>query len=262
MAISRPAQEITVPLGYPTSLIYMDESGVHASGAQFFVLSAVKIRRSGAFARAVADIRDKRSFRGEFKFNKVRSGTLNVYYDLIDVIEKADVHFAAFVVDGSVYSPFGSRKPAWRIHADLATQLLSGCINRRELVTVLMDGFSTPAHVALDDIIAAEVNKKLGSVSIVSAACLDSCTCDGLQVADLIAGAVRWERASAAAESPYKSQTPKAQVANRLRAAFGGVDFGDGRTVRTNILTLQKPKRKTTKSPAKRAGRVPAGAST
>jgi hypothetical protein len=241
MATTRPVAEVSVPLGYPTSQIYMDESGSRASGAEFFVLSAVKVRRNGTFARSVKDIRDQHNFAGEFKFAKITSGTLDVYYALVDEIEKSDIHFAACVVDGSIHNPFGQRA-AWRVHTDLASQLLAGCINKRELVSVLMDGISTPKGVAIDDVIMNRVNKKFGSISIVTAACLDSRMCDGLQVADLIAGAVAHDRRNGAA-SAYRPQTPKAKVANRLKAAFGGIEFADGRGPRTNIKTYEKPKR-------------------
>jgi hypothetical protein len=242
MATLRPIIEVSVPLGYPTSQIYMDESGSRASGAEFFVLSAVKVRRNGAFARSVKDIRDQHNFDGEFKFSRITSGTLDVYYALVDEIEKADINFAAGVVDGTIHNPFGQRAAAWRVHADLASKLLVGCINKRELVSVLMDGISTPKGIAIDDVVMGRVNKKLGSISVITATCLDSRTCDGLQVADLLAGAVAHDRRNGG-PSAYRPQTPKAKVVNRLKAAFGGIEFVDGRGTRYNIKTFEKPKR-------------------
>jgi hypothetical protein len=230
----------------------MDESGARASGSDFFVLSAVKVRRNGPFMRGVQDIRDQHNFTGEFKFGQITRDTLDVYYALVDAIESADIHFGACVVDGSIYNPFGTQHK-WKVHAVLASQLLLGCINKRELVSVMMDGMSTPKGVAMDDLIQRRVNSRLKQISVVTAASLDSRTCDGLQVADLIAGAVAHDRRNGGS-SPYKPLTPKAKVANRLKAAFGGVEFTDGRTLRTNIQTYQRPvARPKSKKPGKSA---------
>ena len=65
MAEKIAVDAIAVPLGYPTSLIYLDESGARASGSAFFV-----VRRHGPFARSIKDVRDRHEFRGEFKFNE------------------------------------------------------------------------------------------------------------------------------------------------------------------------------------------------
>jgi hypothetical protein len=53
MTFSPPAEVARVPLGYPTALIYMDESTVKASGGRFFVVGAVKVRKPGQLMRAI-----------------------------------------------------------------------------------------------------------------------------------------------------------------------------------------------------------------
>jgi hypothetical protein len=54
-----------VPLRYPTALIFVDESAVKVSGGRFFVVGAVKVRRSGELLRAVQDIRDRHGYQEE-----------------------------------------------------------------------------------------------------------------------------------------------------------------------------------------------------
>jgi hypothetical protein len=225
---------VEVPLGYPTSVIYIDESGSKASASGFFVMAAAKIRAHGKFLREIRDVRDLTGFNGEFKFSQITQGALPAYYSVTDKIEKSDLHVAACVVDTSVFDPFDSPKPSWRVHADVLSQLLCGCINRRELVGVLIDGISTPRGTSLEDLVKATVNKRLGSMSIISAACLDSRSSDGLQVADLVAGAIAFER-----RATGKAHSPKGKVAGRLKAALGVSSFGDVRDGRVNIATFR-----------------------
>lgn len=241
----RPEQQpIPIPLGYPSSVIYVDESGSKSSGGRFFVVAAVKVRKHGEFSRAVQDVRDMTAFGNkEFKFSDITRGALPAYYALADVLEDTDVHVAACVVDRQVHDPFQDDLPLWKVHALVTSQLLVGCINRRELVTVLLDGIATPRGIALEDEVRARVNRRLKNTSVVGAACLSSHACDGLQVADLVASAVAFERRLAAGVSG-KPASNKAKVVNRLKAALGGADLQDGRSARVNIATYRAPRKK------------------
>lgn len=97
-------------------------------------------------------------------------------------------------MQGSVYNPFRERelrhRAVWEVHAEVISQLLVGCVNRRELVGVLLDGISTPPGCSLDDTVRTMTNRRLKATAIVSAACLDSRSNDLLQVADLAAGSI------------------------------------------------------------------------
>jgi tetratricopeptide (TPR) repeat protein len=71
-----------VPRGYPTALIYMDESTAKASGGRFFVVGAVKVRKSGQLMRAIRDVRDRHGFYDEFKFSRISRGKFSVFCEL------------------------------------------------------------------------------------------------------------------------------------------------------------------------------------
>lgn len=119
---------------------------------------------------------------------------------------------------------------------------MTGNVNRNEHVSVLIDIMSTPRGIAFEDVVRGRVNKRLGSTQVTSSACLDSRSSDGLQVADLIAGAVAFERRRLAGESGG-TNSPKARIVNRLKEAFGGIDLTDTRTDRVNIQTwIPKPR--------------------
>ena len=232
-----PSNAVAVPLGYPTSLIYLDESGSKATASRFFVIGAIKLREPGFFARDLREVRDAHGFSGEFKFSEITRGTLPVYMDVVDRLHESDAHLAACVVNGDIYNPFKGQQ-AWLAHAEVLSQLLVGCINRRELVSVLLDGISTPKGCSLEDLVRSNVNRRLRATSIVGAACLDSKSSDSLQVADLFAGAVHFERRQSV--NPLKiRQSDKARVAERMGALFGCPGFPDGRGGRVNVATYR-----------------------
>ena len=238
MARSGSDEVVSVPPRYPTSSIFIDESGSKATASQFFVVAAVKVREPGRLAQAVRDVRDRSQYYRELKFSEITRGTLPVYYDLIDQLEASDAHLAACVVRGDVHNPFTRTKPVWQVHAEITAQLLVGCINRRELVGVLMDGISTPRGTSLEDTVRRMANSRLGATSVVSAVCLDSQTNDVLQVADLVAGAILHERRRTAG-APAKTTSNKGKVALRLAAAFARPGLADGRDERVNIQTYR-----------------------
>lgn len=118
-----------------------------------------------------------------------------------------------------MYNPFRRRREAWKVHAEVTSPLLVGCINRKELVGVHLDGITTPPGCSLEDEVRRMTNRRLRATAVVSAVCLDSRTNDLLQVADLVAGAIFHERRRAVTgEAAPRSN--KGKVALRLAAAF------------------------------------------
>ena len=235
------AEVVRVPPGYPTALIYMDESAVKASGGRFFVVGAVKVRKSGQLRRAVRDVRDRHGFHDEFKFSRISRGKFSVFCELIDVLEQSDAHIAASVVDRTHgEDPFSAEAPDWVVHARIMSKLFAGMINRRELVSALIDEVSTPRDCAFDDTVREMVNKRLGATSLVTASCVDSTCNDGVQLADLVAGAVAHQRGAANLTASPTSH--KGKIAARLAAAFDVASFAsDIRNGRVNVATLGLP---------------------
>lgn len=235
---------IKIPIDYPASTIYIDESGT-ASDDRFFVVGALKLRHHGDTLRAIRAVRDRTGYDHEFKWTKISRGKLPAFFDLVDLLKKRHIHFAACVVDRELFDPFTMFPAKWQAHAYVTAQLLRGCINRRELVAVSMDLISTPPGVAIEDHIRTSVNNKLGNMSVVSAASLDSKTCDGLQLVDVLAGAVAFEHRLKNGLSG-NTNSNKAKVLDRVRQRLE-VPALDGRTSRVNIVTLQPPSGKRAK---------------
>jgi hypothetical protein len=121
----------------------------------------------------------------------------------------------------------------------VTSKLLVGVINRRELVAAMIDEVSTPRGSAFDDTVRDMVNQRMKSTSLVAASCVDSACNDGVQLADLVAGAVANHCGQVAGTALASSH--KGKIAARLAAAFGVRNLGDVRTDRVNIATLGIP---------------------
>jgi hypothetical protein len=228
---------VYVPPRYPTALIFVDESAVKVSAGRFFVIGAVKARRSGQLLRAVQDVRDRHTYQDEFKFSKITRARSAVFCELIDVLEQSDAHIAACIVDRTNgVDPFDSSDPQWVVHARVTAKLLVGIINKRELAGALIDQVSTPRGCAFDDTVRDMVNQRMKSTSLVSAVCVDSASNDGVQLADLVAGAVAHQCGQAAGTASTNSN--KGKIAARLAAAYGLGNLGNIHTDRVNIATL------------------------
>lgn len=166
--------------------------------------------------RNVQDIRDRHGYFEEFKFSKITRARIPVFCELVDALEQSDAHIAACIVDrNNGTDPFRRNEPQWIAHARITAQLLVGIINKRELASAL-----------------------------VTAACVDSRSNDGVQLADLVAGAVAHQ--CGLQDQITKPSSHKGKIAGRLAAAFGVQALCDTRTERVNIATLgaAAPKRR------------------
>lgn len=225
-----------VPRRYPVSTVYLDDSGVKSAGGRLFVVGGIKVRKHGQLLRAIRHVRDANNFREEFRFSELNLNSLPAFFELIDVMGNSGSHIVATVSS----RPSGSS--GWEFYRDVTVMLLQGTTQRSELVTVLMDEVSTPRDVAFEDVVRTRVNQRLRSHRIVSAACLNSKTSDGLQCADLVASAIAFERRMATVHTGDPT-SPKARVARRLMEAFGLSTLDDVRAGRASIRTWTPPRR-------------------
>ncbi len=222
-----PKRPAAKPRPTQSSTFYLDDSGVKAGGGRILVVGGIKLRAHGRFMRELRHIRDQSGFSGEFKWTELNKGSVSAYYAMIDALVESDAHLVACV----------THRPAnagWRFYGNVAAGVVHGNINKGEVAALMMDQVSTPRHVALDDYVRVNVNKRVGSMALASVATLDSKTSDGLQVADFIAGAIAFERRREEGESG-KRTSMKGRVADRLKAAFDLADLNDCRTGRVNI---------------------------
>src|SRR5262249_15469769 len=144
--------------------------------------------------RRARSVREKYGYRHEFRFNRVQTGNLAMYRDLVDVVLAGDTVLFGTVVDRTLHDPSAGQRARWQAHADVTIQLVTACINRQELVSVTMDLIDTPPDVAIEDYVRRGVHQRLHCGSLVTATSHDSRSTDGLQLVDMFAGAVAHER--------------------------------------------------------------------
>jgi hypothetical protein len=160
-----------------------------------------------------------------------------VFCELVDAWEQSDAHIAACIVDRNRGSdPFGHGEQQWLAHARVSAQLLVGIANKRELASAMLDQVSTPRRCAFDDTVRDMVNARMRATSLVTAVCVDSACSDGVQLADLVAGAVAQQN-----KQPGALSSHNAKIAARLATAFGVTALCDVRTDRENVATLGVP---------------------
>lgn len=225
----------TLLSGVPVASFWIDESGSKATASKCFVVAGLKTRHPDDLQREVHAVRQQTGFENELKFGRVTRHSYEAMIKVIDVLEQSDARIVATVVD-SAFNPFHGCE-VWQGHAHVISQLIVGNINKNEVATAFLDGITTPAGKSLGTAVRRSVNSRLSGSPLVSAVSLNSKTNDLLQVADLIAGAIRYRRLPAQATS----NAEKHQIAARLAAAFRMDSFDDQRSDRVNIGHLKGP---------------------
>jgi len=226
---------IQVPLTCRSSVYFIDESGSKGSNGRHFVVAAVKTNDPDALTRGMESIRAKHNVRREMKFRDLTRGSIPVFKALVDLVAESGSHIGAFVIDKEISDPFNG-KPLWEAHSWVTAALVKGMTSRKELATLLLDGISTPAGVAYGSRLREGINRRFKATRVVSAVSLDSRTCDGLQLADMVASAIAYERKMAASGGQH-ADTPKSVVSRYLARSFDLFDFSDAHGDRVKIRT-------------------------
>lgn len=198
----------------------------------------LKVRDHQPLEREIRHLRQKHHHHAEIHFADIKKHSLEFYFDVVETLAASDVR-----VGGSVYdsvTAFENQEETWRQQASMAALLTVGNINKGELVSVFLDLVQTPKNVTVAKTVRDEVNKRTGSRCVVEAYDLDSQASDFLQLADLIASSIAYERRHGRLDHQRRN-TPKARVAARLRRALELDTFDDIQEGKVNIVTVVNP---------------------
>lgn len=229
----------TLPEKIPVSSIFLDESGSKNSAGGFFVIGFIKSRDPSRLVRDVKHLRQKHGFYNEIKFSGIRTSTLPFHFDLAELIAGSGLRVGASVYDAKL--SFRPDRPTWRTQADQSALLVRGNINKGELVNVFLDLVETPNGISLADLVKSNVNERHGGRSVLEAYDVDPRSNDAIQLADIVAGAISYERRvwiGEAADPPGSERSAKGQVMLRLRRALGLNSFNDIKSCGVNIMTF------------------------
>ena len=237
--------KIHVPLDGLSRVYFVDEAGAKGSGGDLFVVAAVQCSDPDALTRAVQAVRDRYRKSGgyddphpELKFRKVTKGSLPLMKDVVDAAVDSGARFGMFVVDKTQFDPWRDR-PGWEGNLFATDRLIRGMVTRRELAVVLLDQLAVPAGISYGELLRSRVNDRLNCMRVAAAVSLDSRSCDGLQVADIIASAAYHYRSAMRTRelADYlMDQSPKAQLARHASAMLGIGLFED---VKSDLVTIQ-----------------------
>lgn len=219
-------QRLVLRRGHPVGTAFVDESGIIAAD-RFFAIGMVKCVEPARLLRDIQRFRDKQHWYNEFKWYDLTTTTIDLYKDLIDIcLIPGHMEFWCFVADRDVADPIDRFGSQWDAYGKLAEQLVVASTHTDELLAIMADNYSTPAHILFEEDLRAAVNRRLNRLAAVSVVRLDSRASDGLQIADVFASAVTFEFREHAGLASASS--PKGRVAAHLRARFGCTSFLQG----------------------------------
>ena len=226
-----PAPKVHLPLETRCATYFVDEAGTKGSQGQYFVTAAVKTEDPDRLLRGFEAVRQESNYTNadELKFGRVSKGSLSILRKIVDDAVASGARFGIFVLDKRHFDPWENVEQ-WRGHLFATERLLRGMTTRRELGVALMDHISVPKEVSYGKEILDRINGRMGNRRFISAVSLDSRTCPGLQVADIVASAAYHYRRGVedVGQAEYlRSQTPKAQLARYVAESLGLGDFSD-----------------------------------
>ncbi|HJF51250.1 MAG TPA: DUF3800 domain-containing protein [Brachybacterium paraconglomeratum] len=213
--------KVQLPVDTKARTYFVDEAGTKGRAGDTFVVAAVRTSDPGGLHRAVRAVRDRERFSKEIHFKDVTKRSLPVFQEVIDVASKY-ASFGVYVVDKREIDPWGD-SPGWEGNLWASEQLLRRILSRHEVATVLLDEISAPAGFSYSDELRSRINDGFKTMRIASSIGLQSTSCDGLQVADLVASSALYyltqTQATGIAEYLVNG-TPKAQLARHVASAL------------------------------------------
>lgn len=232
---NRPQPFRGLPRNVQTATLWIDESGSRGSRHEGLVIAGIKTRHPDDLLRSIHRVREKHGHcADEFKFTRVDGSNEHRYRDLVDLLSDSDVQIHALVVDARIWNPFKGGQH-WSVQAAMLSRLVVSAINHFEVMSVYMDGITTPDNTSLGQLVKRKSNYEIGGGKVVSAVSLNSKTNDLLQLADLTAGAIRRARF----EPESMGDDPKSRIALRLAAGFGAHSFEDQSQTRFRVKTAE-----------------------
>lgn len=255
-----PASRVKLPLSHPVSVGFFDEAGAISSD-RFFVVGLLKIEDHSTLLKQVKNIRRRHKYWGEFKWASLTQENRGAYEDLISLLVSSTAKFSCFVADRHVADPVARFGNTFKAYEKLATQLLIGSVRPYELIAVLADNYSAPNSFSFEITVRTECNSRLSRLAVVSVVQVDSGATEGLQLVDVLVGAVAFGFKADCGLANHKSL--KGKVAKGLRELVGVPDFnlgytGDGFAVRIYEHTAWLVRQQTLLDKSKTGGAVSA----
>jgi hypothetical protein len=219
---------------HPCCAGFLDETGA-ISRDRFFGVGLVKSSEPSRVLRRIQKLRDKEHWYKEIKFSELTNDSLPLYQKVVDEsLASHDIEFFCFVADRQKADPIERFGSGWDAYSKLAEQLVVATLRSAELMSLMADNYSTPDAILFEEELRMRVNKRLQRLGLVSVCRLDSQSCDGLQIADLLTSAIAFEFRADAGLASHKS--PKGRLAKYVRQQLGAEScLGGWRNARHSV---------------------------
>ncbi|MEA2201764.1 MAG: hypothetical protein QOI89_2360 [Solirubrobacteraceae bacterium] len=230
---------------HPTGLVFVDET----SDDLYFGIGCLKLRDPHAVLTAFAELRSENRFQGKLRWADLSGYSAprkQLVRDTVLMLARDPaVEFNCVLTDlrrvGGLRS-YGSGASAY---IQLATQAIATCVaDPAELIAVIADQFDTAVGTELESKIVRAANdrkKRLGAVTMQRVA---SAGTDGLQLADLVLGAITYVFRSA---TKPESDSGKRDIAMALMTDGYGLtayhDSSGGRSIPGRLTVELLPRR-------------------
>jgi hypothetical protein len=207
-----------LPVGHPTAVIFLDETGVVHGRDPFFGIGVLKLVDPTSLLRGMQLLRDRHAFREELhwaSFDKARArdddSRLAFAKAAMDLFFGCrDARFCCHIADrqhGDLTAQFkGHPHAGERAYEKLASNVLREVIDDEEIVSILADRRSTSIAVEFERDVACSVNLAKNRLAVASVCRMDSRSTDALQLVDLLLGAATLDLRQGRTESGSQKQ--------------------------------------------------------
>jgi hypothetical protein len=216
---------------------FFDEAGAISSD-RFFVVGLLRVANHANLLKDVKKLRKQHKYYDEFKWASLTSANQTAVRSLIDLLVDKQASFSCFVADRHIADPVARFGDTFRAYEKLATQLLIGSVQPYELVTVIADNYSAPNYRSFENTVREECNGRLDRLAVTSVVQVDSKATEGLQLVDVLTGAVAFGFKADTKLASHNSL--KGKVSAYLRQKLGVTDFNCGyRGQNFNVKTYE-----------------------
>ena len=228
-----------LPIFHRTAHVFVDESGT-AQQSPILAMGALKFRHGhGLVTNAIETFRNQADWRAEAHFVNATRVRAHLYREIVDILARSDATFRCIVLDTRDRDPFASDRAAWKVHAQLAISLLVDATAPGEIISATLDHISVPIEVNYESYVRTAVNRQLGRMGAATVCRMDSRTCAGLQLADIMTGAVAHQYRQSVGDDSAKAGSPKGQVAAHVAKRFNLETLCNAQTPRFFVTELK-----------------------
>lgn len=223
-----------------TGMFFLDETGLlRTSRDPVFVVGLIHSREPSGLTRKIQAIRDRHHWYDEMKWSAITNSNRNLeaYRRVIEAFFESNLEQARFGCIVMRKEELDLKRfflgNVWEAYEAFAALEVRLSLFDDEVVTVLADDMSVPAHVTFEQNLKRRVNEKKGRLAVTNVLRIDSKGCQLIQLADLLIGAVAYDFKLALGSLPAAPSAAKVEALRLIKDSVGATDFTHGHRAST-----------------------------